>query len=131
VGEALQPLVGAAKGHPQRSMLLAHRLWEEVPLGGAATLESWETAHEAALAELEPEFDAHWRGLDLAEQKTLRAVVAGDGSPYKETVLQRLELSKPTAQGALRRLQATADVEREGTRQTIVDPLFAEWIARL
>jgi len=29
------------------------------------------------LAELEPEFDAHWRGLDLAEQKTLRAVVAG------------------------------------------------------
>jgi len=130
VGEALQPLVDSAKGHPQRSMLLAHRLWEEVPQGGAATLASWEAAHEAALAELEPEFDAHWRGLDLAEQKTLRAVVAGGGSPYRESVLQRLDLSKPTAQGALSRLQATADVERDGTRQTIVDPLFAEWIER-
>jgi hypothetical protein len=131
VGEALQPLVDAAKGHPQRSMLLAHRLWEEVPQGGAATLTSWEAAHETALAELEPEFDAHWRGLDLAEQKTLRAVVAGVGSPYRESVLQRLDLSKPTAQGALSRLQATADVERDGARQTIVDPLFAEWIERV
>ncbi len=63
-------------------MLLAHRLWGEVPHGGAGTLESWEAAHEAALAGLEPEFDAHWPGLDLAEQKTRRAVVAGDGSPY-------------------------------------------------
>jgi hypothetical protein len=58
-------------------------------------------------------------------------VVAGDGSPYKVSVLRRLDLSKPTAQGALSRLQATADVEPDGTRQAIVDPIFAEWIARL
>ena len=78
-------------------MLLAHRLWEEVPRGAAATLGLWEAAHEAALAELDAEFDARWRGFDLAEQKTLRALIAGDGSPYKERVLQRLALSKATA----------------------------------
>jgi hypothetical protein len=112
-------------------MLLAYRLWEEVPAGAAGTLERWEAAHESALAELDTEFDARWRGFDLAEQKTLRALIAGDGSPYRERVLQRLDLSKATAQGALKRLQATADVEREGTRQALVDPLFAEWIERV
>jgi hypothetical protein len=131
VGEALRPLLESAQGHPQRAMLLAHRLWDEVPAGETGTLGSWERAHAAALEELEPEFDAHWRGLDLAEQKTLRAIVAGDGSPYKERVLRRLELSKPTAQSALARLHATADVERDGARQRIVDPLFAEWIERI
>src|SRR5207253_694735 len=30
VGEALNPLLAAAQGHPQRAMLLAHRLWEDV-----------------------------------------------------------------------------------------------------
>src|SRR5438128_1735924 len=80
VGEALNPLVSTAKGHPQRAMLLAHRLWDEVEPGGTATLASWERAHEGALEELDAEFDARWRGFDLAEQKTLRAVIAGDGS---------------------------------------------------
>src|SRR5207244_3516939 len=30
VGDALNPLIAAAKGHPQRAMLLAHRLWEQI-----------------------------------------------------------------------------------------------------
>ena len=38
VGEALNPLVVAAQGHPQRTMLLAHRLWEQVAPKGTATL---------------------------------------------------------------------------------------------
>src|SRR3954452_24442513 len=52
VGEALNPLVAAAHGHPQRAMLLAHRLWQEVEADGAATLSDWTRAHGAALAEL-------------------------------------------------------------------------------
>src|SRR3954463_8348688 len=36
VGDALNPLVAAAQGHPQRAMLLAHRLWQEVEADGAA-----------------------------------------------------------------------------------------------
>src|SRR5512132_544856 len=61
VGEALNPLLAVARGHPQRAMLLAHRLWNEVPQGREATLEEWHAAHAAAMGELEPEFDAQWR----------------------------------------------------------------------
>jgi hypothetical protein len=131
VGEVLNYLLDSAKGHPQRAMLLAHRLWEEVRKGGEATLEHWQAAHRNALAELHPEFDAQWRRFDTAEQRTLRAVIAGEGSPYRGAVLERLELTKTTAQKALDRLRATAEVEAEGGKQVVVDPLFAEWIQRL
>ena len=131
VGEALNPLLLSAKGHPQRAMLLAHRLWEEIEPKGTATLEDWERAHAAALDELQPEFEAQWRGLDTSEQKTLRAIIAGEGSPYRTAVLERLALTKPSAQKALRRLSARAEIEADGRKQAIVDPLFAEWIAAL
>jgi uncharacterized protein len=130
VGEALNPLLAAAKGHPQRAMLLAHRLWEQIEQGGSATLADWGAAHAAAFAELDAEFQARWRGFAATEQRTMRAVVAGDGSPYRAAVLERLQLSKPTAQNALRRLAASAEVESDGQRQVIVDPLFAAWIGR-
>ena len=130
-GEALGPLLDAAAGHPQRAMLLAHRLWREVEPGETASLAAWEAAFAGALGELEPEFDARWRGFGTAEQKAMRAVIAGDGSPYRLGVLRRLDLSKATAQTALRRLAAAAEVEAEEGRQTVVDPLFGEWIRRL
>ena len=131
VGEALNPLLASAKGHPQRAMLLAHRLWEEVERGGTATLDDWAGAHEAALDELQPEFEAQWRGLDTSEQKTMRAILAGEGSPYRAAVLERLGLTKTMAQKALQRLGARAEVEVDGRKQVVVDPLFAEWIERL
>jgi hypothetical protein len=132
VGEALNPLLQAGRGHPQRTMLLAHRLWEEVARGAEATLEDWDAAHAAAMAELDPEFDAQWRGLDLSEQKTLRALLLGSGSPYRASALRRLELTKDVVRRALPRLAATAEIEeRDEGGHTIVDPLFAAWIARL
>lgn len=130
-GEALNPLTAAAKGHPQRAMLLAHRLWREVEPAATATLADWARAHEAALAELQPEFDAHWRRLSTNEQKSLRAVVAGEGSPYRTRVLEQLDLKKSTARAALQSLAATADIEVDESRYALVDPLFSEWIARL
>jgi uncharacterized protein len=129
VGDALNPLIAAAQGHPQRAMLLAYRLWEEVEAGGTATLADWRRAHRAALAELQPEFDAHWRRLTTNEQKALRAVVAGDGSPFQRRVLERLDLAKSTARASLRSLAANAIVEQQDERYVLVDPLLAEWIA--
>jgi len=131
-GEALGPLLSAARGHPQRAMLLAHRLWEEVPEGGEATLDHWSAAHAAALRELEAEFDAQWRGLDVSQQKTLRALLLGDGAPYRSAALRRLELTKDVVRRALPRLAATAEIEeREEGGYSLVDPLFAEWVGRL
>jgi uncharacterized protein len=131
VGEALNPLLDSARGHPQRAMLLAHRLWEEVKSGATATLDDWRAAHTATLAELTPEFDAQWRGFDTSEQKTMRAIVTGGGSPYRGEVLDRLELTKDRVRRALPRLLATAEIEKDGDGYRVVDPLLAEWIERL
>ena len=131
-GEALNPLLRAARGHPQRAMLLAHRLWEEVTQGAEATLDDWDAAYAAAMRELEPEFDAQWRGLDISEQKTLRSLLLGDGSPYRTAALRRLELTKDVVRRAIPRLAATAEIEeRDGGGYAIVDPLFAAWVDRL
>lgn len=133
VGEALGPLLQSAQGHPQRAVLLAHHLWEQLPSGEVATLAHWEPAHAAALAELRPEFDAMWRGYQsTVTQKTLRSIVAGAGSAFRTNVLKRLELEKSAAAAAVQRLLERADVEEAGARKyRVVDPLFAEWIARI
>jgi uncharacterized protein len=130
VGEALGPLLREAAGHPQRAMLLAHRLWAVVEPGASATLDDWQTAFDAALAELEAEFDAEWRHLDTSQQKTLRSIVEGNGSPYRGDVLARLALTKDMVRKALPRLAASALIERVGDRHEIVDPLLAAWIRR-
>jgi uncharacterized protein len=130
-GDALNPLLDSAQGHPQRAMLLAHRLWEEVESGETASLDHWRAAHAAALAELDPEFDAEWRGFDASEQRTMRAIVAGGGSPYKADVLQRLGLTKDMVRKALPRLRARAEIETADGKHVVVDPLFAEWIERI
>jgi uncharacterized protein len=130
-GEALNPLTAAAQGHPQRAMLLAHRLWEEVAAGGTASLADWGRAHAAALAELQPEFDANWRRLSTNEQKTLRSLAAGSGSPFQRRVLEQLGLPKSSARSALTALVGNATIERRGERYAVVDPLFEEWVATL
>ncbi len=130
-GDAIGPLLQAAKGHPQRAIHLAHRLWAEVAEGETATFADWEAAHAAALLELHPEFDGHWRALATSEQKALRAVVAGEGSPFKGDVLRRLALDKTTAHNAVQRLIASGDVEVVERRHAIIDPLFAEWVGGL
>lgn len=133
VGEALGPLLETAKGHPQRAIMLAHYLWERVPNGETATLEHWELAHKAALSELEPEFDARWRGYpSTTEQKALRSIIAGGGSALRQAILNRLDLDKSTARHAVKRLTESADVELDGPRRyRVVDPLYAEWIRRI
>jgi len=130
-GETVNPLIALAQGHPQRAMLLAHRLWDEVAEGDAATFQDWSRARDAALTEVEPECDAHWRRLSTNEQKALRAVIAGAGSPFAQRVLGRLALSKSTARAALNGLLANATVETRDTGYALVDPLFEEWISRL
>jgi len=131
VGDSLQPLLNAAKGHPQRVMHLAHRLWEEVPEGETATFEDWEAALDKAVQELHHEFAASWRGFNTNEQKTLRAIIQGEGSPLRTAVLSQLDVEKNTVFYALQRLGETADVETINRKWLIVDPLFEEWIRRL
>jgi uncharacterized protein len=131
VGDALNPLLDTARGHPQRAIQLAHWLWEATPEGERADFERWEETLETVLLELDPEFDAHWRSLDTSEQKALRAVIEGVGSPLKVNVLRQLEVEKTTVYNALRRLSQSADIDREGSQWRVVDPLFELWVSRL
>jgi len=103
----------------------------EVGDGETAIFADWERAHAAAVLELQPEFDAHWRALATSEQKALRAVIAGQGSPFKGDVLRRLALDKTTAHNAVQRLIAAADIEVVERRHVVIDPLFAEWVAAM
>jgi hypothetical protein len=58
----------------------------------------------------------------------MRAVIAGDGSPYRSDVRRRLDLTKDMVRKALPRLTATAEIELVDGKHAVVDPLFAEWI---
>lgn len=89
----------------------------------------WESAYAVALDELAAEFEAQWRGLDPSEQKTLRSIIDGDGSPYRTDVLARLGLSKGSVQKAIPRLLARAEIEESDAGYVVVDPLFARWLA--
>lgn len=131
IGEALGPLLETARGHPQRAMLLAHRLWAATEPGAPATRADWDAALDGALAEVEPELEARWSRFSAVEQKTLRSVVAGRGSPYRTAVLARLDLRKASAQQALKNLRGRADVEAVDRAYLLVDPLLAVWIERL
>jgi hypothetical protein len=104
-----------------------------VPAGEAGSLDRWDLADAAAAAEVKPEFDALWRGYGSpADQKALRSIIAGNGSAFRESVLKRLDLDKSTARSAVQRLLASADIEPAGEgKYRVVDPLYAEWIAKL
>lgn len=128
VGDVLVRLLETARGHPQRAMLLANRLWAEVPEGQAATIDHWSIALARTKLESAPEFDALWKSLTLVEQKTIRAIEETGGSLYRPTVLRRLRLAKPSAQTAVKNLIERAFVERASDRYEAVDPLFALWV---
>lgn len=131
VGDALNPLLETAQGHPQRAIMLAHHLWEGVDEHGTATLDDWSRAHESVLAQLNAEFDAQWRRMPSNDQKAMRSVIGGGGSAFRQAVLNRLDLDKSTAQGAVRRLADSADIEPVGRQFRVVDPLFEQWVARI
>ena len=93
-GEAVNPLVQTAAGHPQRAMLLAYRLWDVVEPKATAMLADWENALSTTMVELRPEFEAHWQRFTQVEQKSLRAIVEGQGATLRTHVLARLDADK-------------------------------------
>jgi hypothetical protein len=129
-GEALAPLLSAARGHPQRSMLLAHHLWQQTPANGTVDDETWERAIGRADREVEGEFRALWRSMDMSELRALRALTISGGAPYRASVLSSVELRKSTARDAYERLIDRGEIERseDGDALLFVDPLFERWV---
>lgn len=128
---AIDALLGLAKGHPQRAMLLAHQLWDHTPRGEVATPERWQAALEAVFSEHAEALQATWDALEKKEQAVLAAVALAQGSLFAEVTLSRFNLSKGGAQHARDALARSGHLHKVGDRWQLVDPLLAEWIVRL
>jgi hypothetical protein len=130
-GEALGPLLDTAGGHPQRTMLLAHHLWEESTPGQPADTDTWQRALAAAGRDLADEFEALWRGYSTTKQRLLASIADNSGAIYSQGNRQRHGLTRTGShQKSLDELLAAGDVGRASTltSYTIVDPMLALWV---
>ncbi|WP_320670651.1 AAA family ATPase [Patulibacter defluvii] len=127
-GEAVADVVALGAGHPQRTMLLAHHLFEL--LDGGATADESLAARALDLA-LHDTADAHatvWDQLDQPERAVLVALADGL-PPTGHAVADRSRLPRSTLADALRRL--TRDGRQvEAGDSTIIDPLLEIWLRR-
>jgi hypothetical protein len=134
---AAAALVQFAGGHPQRTMLLAHHLFDRLERGAdlaegpaGEPVDPAAAAVEAALAELDDLFASVWTGLGRAERTTVVALADGL-SPASRRVAQEHGTARSTLQRVVERLEADGQlVVREGGRLRLLDPLLAEWLRR-
>jgi hypothetical protein len=131
-GAALGPLLDAAEGHPQRAMLLAHHLYERVPPGGTANIETWTAAHAAARKEAWTEVQLSWEGSSGLERRVLKAVAHRTVPLTGREAHARFGLAKSgSTQVAVDRLVGDGHlVADDGTRSgwRVVDPFLAAWL---
>lgn len=141
-GEALAPLVMAAAGHPQRTMLLAHLLHRELMLraDGSTSLRVERDLDGVALADaiidlaLRQSSEAHqavWDALSSGKKAVLAALADGI-RPTGSRATERSGLTRATLQSALRELgrdgQHVSRPLGSGTWR-FIDPLFARWVS--
>ena len=129
VGNALEPLLAFTRGHPQRTMLVAHRLWELVPPSAVADEAAFVDARDSALAEAEPALRARWDGLAVNEQRVSLALAARVRTLYAEDTLRFLGLKKGSVDRALAGLVGKAEARHVGSGVELTDPLLEHWLA--
>ncbi len=131
IGDALDPLLGLAQGHPQRTMLLAHLLWERTPAGSRAGEEQWVDAAERAMVEVQDELRAIWTGLSAGQRRALTAVAENSEGIYAAG--RRHGGSRGgSAKAAVDVLLDTGEIYPDPSTKTgyrVVDPLLGEWVA--
>jgi uncharacterized protein len=131
-GEALGPLLRHAAGHPQRSMLLAHFLWEETPARGQATGQTWTRALGRVLeVEAAEELRAAWAALNVGERRALLAI-SNRLPPYARSTQRQVGGSRGGGmEHAVRSLLDVGELVEDRDAPTgyrVVDPLFAHWV---
>ena len=122
-------VVDLCEGHPQRTMLVAHHLFELTSTGGDAP-DLAALALEHALAETADVHRTVWDSLSRADRAVL-ATLADGLAPTGTRAAKLHSTPRATMQKALDRLVAAEQhvIAREA-RPSIVDPLFAIWLAR-
>jgi uncharacterized protein len=131
IGRALDPLLALAQGHPQRTMLLAHTVWELTPSGQGATEEIWQTAYERAMHQVRDELRTTWTALPAGHRRALTAIAENTSALYAAG--RRHGGSRGGAiHTAVQALQDRGEIDEDATARTgyrLTDPLLAAWIA--
>jgi uncharacterized protein len=132
-GEALEPLLRTADGHPQRAMLLAHHLYERTGPGATAGSDEWAQALAAALRDATPEVEAAWDSWNNS-QRRLMSVISERTMPMQgRAARERFGVSKTGSNNhTIERLHRDGQLvgdESTATGWRIVDPLLELWLA--
>jgi uncharacterized protein len=127
-GSALAPYLEFTRGHPQRSMLLAHYLWERTPRGATADEGTWVAAIDQAAADSAPLMRAIWRALTTNERRVARAVAIVSTPLYSRETANAVGIRRESIRKALESLIANADVVDESGRPRLTDPMFELWL---
>jgi hypothetical protein len=130
LGNALEPVVAFARGHPQRTMLLAHHVWELVPVGSAADEGTFVEARDRALELAEPALRARWESFTPNEQRVSLALATRSRSLYAEQTRRLLDLRKGSVERALAGLVGKAEARRSQAGPELTDPLLEYWLAQ-
>jgi uncharacterized protein len=129
-GGAVDELLAFTGGHPQRTVLLAHHLYNLVD-GSSHADDLAVAAIDLGLAETRDSHQAVWDGLGRVERIVLLALADGQ-APTGSRVADEHRVARSTLQDASERLLADErNVQRDAQgRPFLLDPLFAEWLRR-
>ena len=132
-GDALEPLLATADGHPQRAMLLAHHLYEATRAKATATSEEWVTALGGATRDANPEVQSAWDSWNNSERR-LMSVISLRTTPLQGRVArERYGVSRTGSnQDTIARLERDGHLVADETTKTgwcVVDPLLERWLA--
>lgn len=127
--DAVAQIVTLAGGHPQRTMLMAHHLFDLLA-EDADHPDPAATALERSLLEVADALQAAWDSLDRFERIVALALADGQ-APTGTRIAQEHGTARSSLQAALDRLLADQQhvVRRDG-RPSLLDPLLAEWLRR-
>lgn len=130
IGSALGPLLEAAQGHPQRTMLLAHMLWELTDPGEAVTEEIWLSAYDEVMHHVRDELRAAWSALPTSQRRVLAAIAENREGLYAAG--RRQGGSRGGAvRNAVASLRDRGDIVQDPAAAggwRLVDPLLAAWV---
>ncbi len=127
-GSALTPLLEFTRGHPQRSMMLAHYLWQHTPRDSAADEETWLSALDQAAHDTAPLMRAIWKALTTNERRVARALAVATTPLHSEETAAAVGIKRSSIGKALESLVANADVIHEAARPRLTDPMFEQWL---
>lgn len=130
-GTAITPLLEFTRGHPQRSMMLAHYLWQHTPRGSAADEATWLAALDEATAHSAPLMRAIWQALTINERRVARAIALTTTPLHSEETAAAVGIRRASIGRALESLTDKADVIQDGgARPRLTDPMFEHWLKR-